>query len=109
FDLLADLPAFEDINAFVSWARANRVQVFATYPNLMENPIYQTAPAKRALQRIRDAYAKLEVKMIGSFEESLLPPSAFLDTYYHLTREGARQRTERLIPHLAAVLNRERK
>jgi hypothetical protein len=102
------LPAFESIKEFMSWARANQVRVFATYPNVMDNPGYKTALAQKALQRIRDAYAELQVPMIGSFEESLMPASAFLDTYYHLTREGARERTERLIPHLAAVLERER-
>jgi hypothetical protein len=107
--LLKGMPAFEDIREFVAWARPNDVRVFATYPNILDHPVYEGAPTNEALRRIREAYAELEVPMIGSFEESLMPPSAFLDTFYHLTREGARERTERLIPHLAAVLNRERK
>ena len=106
FDLLQSMPALETITEFVSWARANQVRVFATYPNIMENPAYRTGRAKRALRRIQDAYAELQVPIIGSFEESLRPPSAFLDTYYHLTREGARERTERLIPHLRQALGR---
>lgn len=104
FDLLKEMPAVANISEFVSWARANNVRIFATYPNIMDNPAYQTQRAKRALQRVRDAYAQLEVPMIGSFEESLMPPPAFLDTFYHLTREAARQRTERLIPHLEEAL-----
>jgi hypothetical protein len=106
FDLLKGMPAFENIREFVSWARANKVRVLATYPNIMANPVYQTERAKRALQRIQDAYAELQVPIIGSFEESLMPPSAFLDTHYHLTREGAQQRTERLTPHLEEALKR---
>ena len=107
--LLKGMPAFENVREFVGWARANDVKVFATYPNILNHPIYDGAAAQGGLQRIRNAYAELEVPMIGSFEESLMPPSAFLDTFYHLTREGARERTERLIPHIAAALNRERK
>lgn len=103
------MPAFENIKEFVLWARSKNVRVFATYPNIMENPGYNTVAAKATLRRIQDAYAELEVPIIGSFKESMFPPSAFLDTCYHLTREGARQRTERLIPQLAAVLNREQK
>ena len=106
FDLLKDVSALQSIREFVSWARANNVRVFATYPNIMDDPIYKTDPAKRALQRIQQLYAELDVPMIGSFQQSLLPPSAFLDTYYHLTREAAHLRTERLIPHLAQVLGR---
>lgn len=109
YGLLKDMAAFANIEEFVLWARSNNVRVFATYPNIMENPGYNGAPAKVTLRRIQDAYAELEVPMIGSFKDSMLPPSVFLDTCYHLTREGARQRTERLIPQLAAVLNREQK
>ncbi len=106
FDLLKDIPASESIREFVSWARANNVRVLATYPNIMDNSIYKTPRARGALQRIQQLYAELDISMIGSFEESLLPPSAFLDTFYHLTREAARLRTERLIPHLSPVLAR---
>jgi len=109
YGLLKDMPAFESIREFVLWARANDVRAFATYPNIMQNPGYRAPVAKDTLKRIQNAYAELEVPMIGSFQESMLPTSAFLDTCYHLTREGAQQRTERLMPHLAAVLNRERK
>lgn len=100
------LPAFETIAEFVAWARANDVRVFATYPNIMDHPLYHAAAAPRTLRQLREAYADLKVPIIGRFEEAMLKPSAFLDTCYHLTREGARTRTERLIPHLAAELKR---
>jgi hypothetical protein len=106
---LQGAPAFELIRDFVHWARANNVRVLATYPNLMEHPPYQIPGAKKTVREIEEFYKRLDVAILGSFEESMMPPSAFFDTCYHMTREGAAIRTERLIPHLAAALNRERK
>jgi hypothetical protein len=97
-------PTFEAIEPFVRWARANGVRVYATYPNIVDHPAYHTDTARKGLERLRQAYERLGVPVIGSVEESMLPASAFYDTHYHLTREGARGRTERLIPHLAAAL-----
>lgn len=105
FGFQGGTPGFENIRQFVSWAHANNVRVFATYPNLLDHPMYERPSATGAVHRIREAYAELRVPMIGSFEESLMPASAFLDTHYHLTREGARERTERLMPHLARALH----
>ena len=106
---LKEAPAFELIAEFVRWARANNIRVFATYPNILEHPAYRTSAAKETLGQVEEFYKRLQVPMIGSFEQSMMPPSMFFDTCYHMTREGAAIRTERLIPHLAAILNRERK
>jgi len=106
---LQETPAFELIEEFVRWTRANNIRVFATYPNIMEHPAYRTDAAQKTLRQIEGFYARLQVPMIGSFEESMMPPSMFFDTCYHMTREGAVVRTEQLIPHLAGILNREQK
>jgi hypothetical protein len=106
---LGSAPGFELVTDFLRWARMNDIRVLATYPNILEHPSYRSAIAKKTIQEIQDFYHRQGVPMIGSFEESMMPASMFFDTCYHMTREGAAIRTERLIPHLAAALNRERK
>ena len=97
-------PAFEAIKEFVRWARAKGVRVYATYPSVVDNPAYHTDRAHKGLERLRAGYERLDVPIVGRVEESMMPASAGYDTHYHLTREGARARTELLIPHLAAAL-----
>jgi hypothetical protein len=93
-------PEFAAIASFAHWARTNHVRVFATYPNIMDHPAYDTPAARKVFEQIQDGYAQIGIPLIGELKESMLPPSAFFDTGYHLTREGARVRTEALLPHL---------
>jgi hypothetical protein len=100
-------PAFQAIEEFVRWANTNGVRVLATYPNIMDHPAYHTDVARKTVRDIRERYQELRVPFIGNLEESMMPPSAFYDTLYHLTSEGARTRTEQLIGHLAPYLSPE--
>ena len=95
---------FETIAAFCNWARSNDVRVLATFPNLCDHAEYQTPPAQRSAQNIKRFFASLNVPVVGDYTNALFPEDYFFDTMYHLTDEGARARTQILIPFLKQVL-----
>jgi hypothetical protein len=97
---------FGPVEAFAKWARTNGVRVLATYPNILHQPVYDTLKSREALRQIKDGYQRLGIPVVGDLKESMLPPSAFFDTRYHMTLEGSRLRTEQLIPHLAPHLTK---
>ncbi len=98
-----DVAGVGAIRDFVAWARQNQVTVFATWPNTIYFPSYETNPG---FTRIAEFYAGLGVPVIGDPAISWLPREFFYDTQYHLNIEGIRVRTDRLIQALQAVLPR---
>jgi hypothetical protein len=92
---------FEDIRAFCRWAQSRRVRVLATFPNICHQPAYETAQCDRTEAELMSFYRALDVPVLGSLREVMLPRSEFFDTCYHLTAEAAAARTGRLASHLA--------
>lgn len=107
-ELRAGLPpgsqGFQTVAAFAAWARAHQIRVLATFPALCPRAEYAGDPARQAFLTIEDFYASLEVPLLGSPEEAMLEPEFFFDTLYHLTEDGARERTDRLLPRLEPLL-----
>lgn len=95
-----DVAGVGAIRDFVSWAKANRITVLATWPNTIYFPSYESDPG---FARIAAFYASLGVPMIGDPSISWLPREFFYDTQYHLNIEGILLRTDRLIQALRAV------
>ena len=95
---------FDFIRDFVLWARAHQIKVLATFPNIMHHPEYDSAKADSAIAKITGFYGSLGVPVVGTAREAMLPRDEFFDTYYHLTRESALIRTDRLVPELKPYL-----
>ncbi len=95
---------FPFLAAFCAWARTNHVRLLATYPNLMDNPLYHAAAARENAQKIAAFYSRLGVPVVGEYTDAILPAGQFFDTVYHLTEEAAMARTRRLAGQLKPLL-----
>ena len=95
---------FQPIREFCQWARANRIRVVATFPNVCHRPEYDLPAAARTPGQLRAFYDSLGVPLLGDVSESILPESDIFDTMYHPMREAALARTRRLLVHLAPHL-----
>jgi len=89
----------EAIAEFVDWARANSVNVIASWPNTVNFPEYKKSDG---FKKIADFYRSLDVPMLGEPSIALLPLRFFYDTQYHLNIDGIVLRSRRL----AIVLRR---
>lgn len=96
---------FDHIREFARWAKTHQVKVLATFPNIMHRPEYDGPNADAAIKTITDFYASVGIPVVGSARKAMMPPEEYFDTYYHLTREAAAQRTERLVPALKPYLS----
>lgn len=84
---------------FVSWARAHKVLVLATWPNTIEFPPQQRVIG---LAHIRVFYNRLGVEVVGRPQDAMLPASLMGDRFYHPNRGGMAVRTARLVRSLDA-------
>lgn len=96
---------FDRIREFARWAKAHQVKVLATFPNIMQRAEYDGPKADAAFKTITDFYAELGIPVVGTARDAMMPPDDYFDTYYHLTREAAARRSERLAPALKPYLN----
>jgi len=87
------------IRDFVSWAKANKVSAFATYPNTLYFSQYQTYPA---FLEIRNFYRSLGVEVIGEPQDAMFSSDLLSDTIYHLSGRGIEIRTDKLVHQLEA-------
>jgi hypothetical protein len=87
------------IRDFVAWAKANKVSVFATWPNTLYFPQYQAYPA---FSQIRNYYRSLGVEVIGEPQDAMFSSELLSDTIYHLSGRGIAIRTNKLIQQLEA-------
>jgi len=108
--LLDGLPSentdgFETIDSFLQWAATHQITVWATFPNIINDPAYDGPNGQKAIETITHFYTSRGVPIIGTAKEAMLPYDQFFDTNYHLTHEAAIKRTERLIPELEPYLH----
>jgi hypothetical protein len=89
----ADSEGARQIEAFADWAKANGIRVFATWPNTLYFKEYERI---REFGMISDFYGALDVPVIGTPIDAMVPPEQLAETIYHLTESGIAQRTERL-------------
>ncbi len=89
----ADSEGVREITEFAFWAKANGIRVFATWPNTLYFKEYARI---REFGMISDFYAALDVPVIGTPADAMVPPELIAETIYHLTKLGITQRTERL-------------
>ena len=100
----SDSRGLRAVASFVSWAKSHQVRVLATFPAICPRREYESAPAQQTLRAVESFYASLGVPLLGDAQEAMLDPELFFDTLYHLTEEGARERTRRLLIHLTPLL-----
>jgi hypothetical protein len=96
---------FNLIRDFVAWAKAHKVRVLATWPNIIHRPEYDGSKADLTIKTISHFYDSLGVGVVGNARDAMLPYDDFFDTVYHPTYETTVVRTEKLIPALKPFLN----
>lgn len=92
----------KSVEKFVAWARRHDVTVIAALPNTLEAPPF-SGPG---LQALKDQIVRFWQSMgIVVLEAgATVPADLILDTPYHPTLDGARQRTELLVSELCERL-----
>jgi hypothetical protein len=93
-----------NIRNFVKWARENRIQVLATWPNTVKFDVYQEPAQQEYFQSIKDFYRELGIPVLGEPEDFMYEKSMFYDTIYHLHDRGVRQRTRQTLDLLLLYL-----
>jgi len=110
YNLMGQSPISEmakrDLKEFASWAQANSIAVFMAWLPMAKNPALDLShpKAQATIKRITDFSSSLGLEFLGNPAEYVMDIELFYDTSHHTTAEGARQRTERLLPHLKARL-----
>jgi hypothetical protein len=96
------------LTEFVAWCRARGVTVVATYPGIMDSPVYHQPGRCKILSVLRTFYAGLGVPMLGDPQAFMLDKSMFFDSIYHLAHDGQLAHTARvarlLDPYMKAML-----
>lgn len=106
YNLMKDSPISEmtrtDFSEFSSWTSQNNISVFMSWIPMARNPKLDLnrPEARSTIQRIADFAHSFGFEFLGSPEEFVLDIELFYDTSHHTNAEGARIRTERLLPHL---------
>ncbi|MEO0795059.1 MAG: hypothetical protein AAFX93_07855 [Verrucomicrobiota bacterium] len=96
FEYAAEI--IQDINAFSAACEAKGAKVVFLFPAISEES-YQKHGAK--MDRLAEVLeSALTVPLLNRPNEAVFPKAMLYDTPYHLTGEGARQRTERLVEAL---------
>lgn len=93
----ADSEGAREIEEFAFWAKANGVKVFATWPNTLYFKEYERV---REFGMISYFYRTLDVPIIGTPTDAMVPPEQLAETIYHLTESGIAQRTGKLVEAL---------
>jgi hypothetical protein len=97
---------FDEVRHFITWAKAHDVTVLATFPNVVHRTEYDGPNALEAIRTITDFYAAQGVPVVGTAQEAMYPPDQFFELPYHLTRDGAIARTQKLVPDLRPYLKK---
>lgn len=89
-----------DLNEFAAAAEARGATVYFWFADVSEQSYVDHGAEMNRLAELLDA--ELAFPALNSPAEATQPESVFYDTPFHLTEEGARNRTERLIQALKA-------
>jgi hypothetical protein len=83
------------LNEYADYVRSKGAKVYFTYPDYAESAYLKY---KKAIYFLADQYQrKLKIEIISTPEDFVFPDSLFLDTVYHMTREGREKRTLALV------------
>lgn len=83
-------------------------KVIFTYPAMMNNPLFQIDQPHviSYMQQVYDKLAEYNIILSCQMKDFYYDRSLFADTFYHLTTEGARVRSQRLGECLRGILNK---
>jgi hypothetical protein len=101
---IRDSPAWERIARFHKWCEARDVRLVATFPPTISFPEYFGKRGGRTANMIVKRYQALGIEVAGTPADFLLDREFFYDTIYHLTEEGMRAHTARLIEKLGPIV-----
>jgi hypothetical protein len=95
---------FPAIRNFCEWAKAQHIQVIATFPNIATNSTYRDELLAVTERRIRKFYEGIGVPVVGSIQQAMFPESDCYDTVYHLVDDAVARRTSMLVDAMRPVL-----
>ena len=92
------------ISDFKHWADARGVRVLAGFPNMIDRAAYEKAMVDGIESQLRSFYSNIQIQVIGTLRDSLLPKDDFFDTIYHPTEEASQQISKRVAVQLRPLL-----
>lgn len=87
---------FDYIKDFIDWCNKNKVKIYATWPNSINESPYNGYLFEEIQRDIQNFYRETNVSFLGNIDQALLPIDMMLDTDLHPTLEGARIRSQKL-------------
>mgnify|MGYP001812382397 CR=1 FL=1 len=88
------------IAEFASWAKRRKINVYASWPNTIDHPVYQRSAGFEEIKRF---YEGVGITFIDTPNKGLYPRAMFYDTQYHLTYEAIRMRTRAFVTAVKAA------
>ena len=90
------------LNVYADYVRSHGASVYFAYPNYPESIFKKN---RKAIEYLENQYTKsLKIPIINTPEDFVYPDSLYLDTVYHLSREGRKLRTKRTIEILRSTV-----
>jgi len=96
----------EILKNFKAWSDSRNVTVLFSFPNIAISKEYYGAQYQQSFLDIVKSVEKMGIGILGSPYDAMVDEKYLFDTGYHLTQEGIRVRTEKLIDVLKKYNNK---
>jgi hypothetical protein len=101
----AEVPSIQGLRRLAAWCRDNHVTLLATYPSLLQNPIYTQPRFQEFFSFIQNFWHEQSIPILGTANQFMYPLPDFFDTEYHLNAPARTRRTETILQLLQPYLN----
>jgi hypothetical protein len=82
---------------FQAWCHQRSIQLYLTFPNVPYFQEYAQPKMQKSMDHFRETLKQNGFEVIGHPQDAMVDPLLMFDTGYHLTPEGIKKRTMRLI------------
>lgn len=82
---------------FLKWCHGKDIRVLYVFPPMMDIPEHRLPEVKADVQIFAKALEAEGVTIVLTQEESLYPKDWFFDSFYHLTSDARKRRTDQLL------------
>jgi hypothetical protein len=96
---------FEALKSFEANVIRRKAKMYVTFPGFQESSFNVN---KQKIDEVEAMYRKMNFKVLGTAADYKINDSLMFDTPYHLSKEGAKIRTERVISQLRVKIARNR-
>lgn len=92
-----------EVSDFIAWCRSNNIKVIASYPPLLDFPVFRSEKWHDFFAGMARFYANEKVPTIGGPEDHLYPKEYFFDSDVHLNSNGSELMTKQMVKRLVEL------